>query len=99
MTYRQQFDGANACKTREEADAWMRAEIARYLYEFGVPAKEAKQVILGNIGYMAGYFGNETRDRIYRLFGAEHPIFGTKHPTPEEAFQAGIDFARKVATK
>lgn len=41
-----------------------------------------------NIGYCAGYYNEETQQRVYRLFGAVHPIFGTAQPTAEEAIEA-----------
>lgn len=42
-----------------------------------------------NVGYVTGYLGREDADRIMALFGVCHPVFGTSHPTPEEAFEAG----------
>lgn len=98
-TYGQQFDEANACKTEVEAAAWLEKEIARHVKEFGQTPEKAKEVILINIGYMAGYYDSETAHRINRLFGAEHPIFGGddyfENVSPEQAFQAGQDYCKK----
>ena len=49
-----------------------------------------------NLGYIFGYYGEETRARLYRLFPVNHPIFGSgfgrgNEPTPAEAFQKGKD--------
>lgn len=51
-----------------------------------------------NLGYFAGYYDNETRERVERLFHCAHPVFGkiTEHvPTPEEAFAAGLKMGRE----
>lgn len=55
--------------------------------------EEAEKIERSNLGYYAGYYSPEVGKRVNRLFGAVHPIFGTKTPTPEEAFEAG----RKMA--
>lgn len=50
---------------------------------------EVRKTLLSNIGYYAGYCDLKTADRIYKLFDTEHPIFGHRHPTAEEAFARG----------
>lgn len=56
----------------------------------------ALEVAKINLGYYAGYYSNETRERVERLFGCAHPIFSAISekgaPTPEAAFAAGIAF-------
>lgn len=37
---------------------------------------EAVRVEKANLGYYAGYYSSETRERVERLFGCAHPIFG-----------------------
>jgi hypothetical protein len=37
---------------------------------------EAEQIERSNLGYYAGYYSNETRERVERLFRCGHPIFG-----------------------
>lgn len=76
MTY-----GIDACRTREEAQAFIAA------YEAENPhARE-------NIGYLAGYYSSEKAKQIYDWFNVSHPIFGLSEPTPEEAFHAGMKLA------
>lgn len=54
---------------------------------------EAEQIVRDNLGYFAGYYDAETRERVERLYNCQHPIFGkiSEHgiPTPEEAFELG----------
>lgn len=75
-TYREQFDSAMACGTKEQADKWFDDEVARYGVEFGQSAEQAAAVIRANIGYMAGYYDDATAKKVAELFGANHPIFG-----------------------
>jgi hypothetical protein len=54
----------------------------------------AEQIARSNLGYFAGYYDNETRARVERLFSCAHPIFGgirqNGSPTAGEALAAGI---------
>lgn len=50
-----------------------------------------------NLGYFAGYYDDETRMRVERLFCCEHPFLGSaaaNRPTPEQALAAGIAAGR-----
>lgn len=51
-----------------------------------------------NLGYYAGYYDTETRKRVERLYGCAHPVFGPVEqfgaPTPEAAFQSGLERGR-----
>lgn len=53
----------------------------------------AVQIAKVNLGYYAGYYSNETRERVERLFRCSHPVFGSiaakGPPTSEEAFEVG----------
>jgi hypothetical protein len=52
-----------------------------------------------NIGYVSGYYDNDTADKIMKIFKTAHPIFGTKHPAPEEAFEMGKRMAQAFQDK
>src|SRR4051812_1615928 len=55
-------------------------------------ARTAAEIAGINLGYFAGYYDHETRERVERLFFCVHPILGSaaKHkPTPEECVAAG----------
>lgn len=92
-TYGEEFAEALACNTKEEAQAWLEKNIREREKEYGQSSVEARKIILSNLGYMAGYYDKETSQKVYDLFQAEHPIFGTPNYwstlIPEEAFRAG----------
>lgn len=52
-----------------------------------------EQVAKINLGYFAGYYDNETRERVEKFFMCSHPVFGAIKingaPTNEEAFACG----------
>lgn len=75
-TYRQQFDEALACETKEQAGKWFAEEVRRYETDFGKSAEEARSIIRANLGYMAGYYDHATAKKVDELFGAGHPVFG-----------------------
>ena len=53
--------------------------------------EEAEEMERGNLGYYAGYYDEITRERVERLFGGVHPIFGrvSNKITSEQAFELG----------
>lgn len=56
--------------------------------------EKADRVERENLGYYAGYYNEETRRRVEKLFGCAHPVFGSIElngpPTAEEAFKMGL---------
>lgn len=45
----------------------------------------------GNVGYMAGYFDQETANGMLKIFKVKHPFFGTKMPnSAAEAYELGL---------
>ena len=80
VTYRDMTDAIELIvKTdnREEAQEFMKLALTENSH-----ARE-------NVGYLSGYFDNETKHRIFELFGVKHPIFGCSDPTFGEAYAAG----------
>jgi hypothetical protein len=75
--------------TQEQAAAAVDIEVEEMVRQLGYDEKEARRILLTNIGYFAGYYPNDLADRVYGLFQTQHPIFGLTHPTAEEAFKAG----------
>lgn len=100
QTYGQQFEGALACQSPEQAESWMEKEVIHLVEMHGKSPIEAVKIIKANIGYMAGYYDHETAQKIHRLFGAVHPIFGAstyfKDLSPEQAFNMGQKLANEL---
>lgn len=91
------YEPAMKIADQAEADAYFERCVEHTMTRFGRPRWEAEEIERANLGYYAGYFDNETRRRVERLFRCGHPIFGkiaaVGAPTPEEALQAGKDLA------
>lgn len=51
--------------------------------------EEIREMVNHNIGYQAGYNDLPTFNRILKLFGVEHPLFGYNLPGPADAFNVG----------
>lgn len=76
----------------ESNHAWTTEESNRILIgDFTYWESVAKR----NIGYYAGYYDDETRKRVEKLFDCEHPLFGKiaemGTPTTDEAYQCGYE--------
>jgi hypothetical protein len=61
------------------------------------PGMTAEDVAKSNLGYMAGYYDDATRTKIEKMYHAEHPIFGKKRPSAEEAFNLGKTLGQRLA--
>ena len=76
------------------ADAYFERLVESYVANWGKPREEAESVIRTNLGYYAGYYSQETRERVERLYRCAHPIFGAiatnPPPTAEQAFRTGL---------
>lgn len=60
----------------------------------------AEQIAKSNLGYFAGYYSNETCERVEKLFMCEHPVFGSieKNGAPgnKKAFEMGLALGKKM---
>jgi hypothetical protein len=81
-----------SCTLYSEAESFLREYVKHINAD---DPNERLRIAKSNIGYLAGYYSVETRNRIFNLFSTEHPIFGTKDPTPKDAFEAGKIIASK----
>lgn len=70
--------------------AYIRLHMDSDTDESGRSAEDLARI---NLGYYAGYYGAETKQRVERLFQCSHPVFGKiqdrGQPSAEEAFAAG----------
>lgn len=72
-------------------------QCVQHTMSHGRTREEAEGIERANLGYFAGYYSHETRERVERLFRCAHPIFGPAEngpPTDSEAFEAGRKLAR-----
>jgi hypothetical protein len=96
LTYGECLDAAMKIKDKEDADQYFKEYVVftqKYLDEY--PRDDdmtAEQICKSNLGYYAGYYDDETRERVEKLFNCSHPIFGkisNGKPTAKEAFECG----------
>ncbi len=80
----------------KEAEQYFEALVLHTMTVGGQAREKAIEIEKSNLGYFAGYYGSETRERVERLFNCSHPIFGPVskgEPTAQEAFDAGVKLA------
>lgn len=89
----QKYGPITEIKTPEQAREYLEACVTHRLrISPKMNRQEAIEAERDNIGYYAGYFSHEERERIERLFECEHPFFGAAKsglPSPEQAFNLG----------
>jgi hypothetical protein len=98
ITIGNKYDPAMKITDQAEADKYFEfcvqhAMITEPNRELAI-AKERK-----NLAYYAGYYDDETRERVERLFHCEHPFFGSiaekGPPSPAEAFRMGLELGKQ----
>ena len=80
---------------KEEAKQYFEVYVDYLMVSFNNTLEKAVTIAKENLGYFAGYYDYKVMDRVNRLFETQHPIFGTSHPTSEEAFIKGWELAEK----
>lgn len=97
-TIRDCYAPAMELETIEEAQEYLEKLIIRCVNMWGKTREEAEQIERSNLGYYSGYYSYETMEKVARLFGAVHPIFGDmakRSPvTTDEAFEAGKNYGK-----
>jgi hypothetical protein len=91
ITIGDKYGPAMQMTDQAEADAYFTV-LVEHCMRFGKTAEEATAIERSNLGYYAGYYNDETRARVERLFACAHPIFGpisAGRPTLGEALEAG----------
>jgi len=98
ITFGQKYGPAMAIQTQAAADAYFEKCVRHTMSHHGKTRKAAESLERQNLGYYAGYYGDETRERVERLFKCAHPVFGAiaekRSPSPEKAF--ATDLAQNV---
>ena len=91
------FRRAMKCENREQADAWMQAEVKEFETLYGYTTEKASEIIRGNLGYMSGYYGYPEAQKVFALFDAVHPVFGKPDDWPKdprEIFNRGVEIGK-----
>lgn len=95
------YSPAMKIEAQAEADAYFAQCVEHNMRcqesEGSKPSRiRAEEVERQNLGYYAGYYSHETRQRVERLFRCSHPVFGkaSAHvPTIKECFDAGMQLS------
>ena len=98
MTIGDRYELAMSITDQAEADKYFAWLMMTSPLEPGMTDHEVETLEKANLGYYAGYFDEETRARVYRLFGTTHPILGDKTPNVGEAMRARMRRARSGFT-
>lgn len=100
LTYRECLAPAMAITDQADADQYLADYIAFQTAHMDEASGKytPEQICKINLGYYAGYYNEETRERVERLFRCSHPIFGSiaqnGSPSPETAFRKGFEIAQ-----
>ena len=94
MTIGDLYSPAMQITDQAEADRYFNFLVSECKKESGKTDIECAVIQQQNLGYYAGYYDNETRRRVERLFHCAHPVFGPIEtegaPSPEKAFELGL---------
>ena len=97
MTIRECYEPAMEITDQAAADIYFELLVERQMRVFAKSREEAERDERISLGYYAGYYDTETRERVERLFRCAHPYFGAyaeRGPVrPEDAFHAGVALA------
>ena len=75
VTYGDKYGPAMTITDQALADAYFERCVAHTM-SFDHSRLTAEAIERENLGYYAGYYDNETRQRVERLFRCAHPVFG-----------------------
>ena len=75
MTSGEKYDPAMKITDQAAADEYFEACVEQTM-RHGYPRAEAERIERTNLAYYAGYYDDETRERVERLFRCVHPVFG-----------------------
>jgi hypothetical protein len=82
---------------QEVADEYLRDYISYIVKNSDVSIEKATDIAKENLAYWAGYYSDDVRRRVERLFNSKHPIFGSIEengsPSAIDAFNMGKNMA------
>ena len=99
ITIGEKYGPAMAITDQAEADEYFESCVEHSMHH-GYSREEADRVERINLGYYAGYYSSETRERVERLFRCSHPVLGkiaeNGQPSPADAMLAGVRAAKGI---
>lgn len=99
ITIGEKYGPAMEITSEADANAYFEELVHHSMEHHEKTRPEAEALERANLGYFAGYYSDETRARVERLFKCQHPVFGSiaknGAPTAEQAFVAGVMEATK----
>lgn len=99
-TIGEMYGPAMQITTEKEADEYFEILVQMGVEEGGLTREKSIAIQRSNLGYFAGYYDSETRERVERLFKCFHPIFGAisqnGQPTAQEALKMGMKMEVKL---
>lgn len=106
VTIHDKYSPAMEITDQAEADAYFEQCVEHHLRcaaqeGLDITREKAEDIERSNLGYHAGYYSHETRERVERLFRCAHPVFGkiaeNGAPDPEEVLKKGIEMGKRAA--
>jgi hypothetical protein len=95
LTWGEILHPAMEVETEEQATAFFEAYVSWLMRRWNHTRAMAESAAKINIGYFAGYYDDETANRVYRLFHCSHPILGTAtNVSPQEMIECGRRLAQ-----
>lgn len=97
ITIGEKYGPAMKITEQAEADRYFQECVAHNMMLSGGSQEEAEAIERDSLGYYAGYYSSETRERVERLFRCKHPVFGAiaenGQPDAAKALKAGMEMA------
>lgn len=98
------YEKAMTIQTQERADQYFDELVKLCLSEKpDMSRTEAERIQRHNLGYFAGYYDHETRERVERVFHCAHPIFGAiasvGAPSIEDVLRMGMEMGKASRVK
>jgi hypothetical protein len=100
LGWKDKYDLAMKVTDQASADAILEACVGPRMRDMNSSRGEAAAFERRNLAYYAGYHDDATRERVERLFGCAHPVFGAiavnGPPTADEALRLGIEMGERI---
>ena len=103
LTYEETLGPAMEITDRADAEQYLAAYVAFIQEALDAEPRSdgltAAEIASQNLGYYAGYYSRETRERVERLFNCAHPILGPASSglSTEEVYRQGGELGQQTA--